>query len=323
MPESNFITDYNAPFDWLSDLQPVFAAQESWENGTYRQAVTTHLIYHPEGPFAIACGASLLAEHIRIFRITTAFITRLGQVTDAMGRSLFRESFLNHLQRLQLRVQVNIAPEGTLLPAGEPVLTAQGPALQIRLLESALRVLVWQPTHWATRAAMTRWKNNALAEEETPPPPSSYPSNPLGWKIRASYIGGGSADDMLENVNLLARPTLPGEGISVVEKTPGDPLVQVRRLFRGNQVLADLWLTAQNEETASVSKTSTRLMDAKSGEPVEIGMTRFQNLYQPVLVKGHPVLPVQRLGYLRQRTLKQLEAFKESGLENYPQGWML
>ncbi|HOY06055.1 MAG TPA: hypothetical protein PLO67_11680 [Saprospiraceae bacterium] len=322
MQESNFITDYNAPYDWISDLQPVFAAQESWENGTYRQAVTAHLMYNPEGPFAIACGASSLAEQIRVFRITPGIITRLGQVTDSMGRSLFRESFLNHLQRLQLRVQVNIAPEGTLLPAGEPVLTVQGPELQIRLLESALRMLVWQPTHWATRAAMTRWKNKTWTEEDTPPPPS-YPPNPFGWKIRASYIGGASADDMLENVNLPARPALPGEGIAVFEKSSGEPLVQVRRLFKGNQALADLWLTAQDEETASVSKTSTRLKDIKSGEPVEIGMSRFQNLYQPVLVTGHPVLPVQRLGYLRQRTLKQMESFMETGLEKYPHGWAL
>ena len=164
MPETNFITDYNAPYDWLSDLQPVFAAQQSWENGTYRQIVTGHLLYQPEGPFAIACGASSLAEHIRMFRITVDVIRRLGQVTDEMGRSLFRESFLNHLQRLQLRVQVNIAPEGTLLLAGEPVLTVQGPELQVRLMESAFRVLLWQPTHWATRAAMTRWKIGSLTE---------------------------------------------------------------------------------------------------------------------------------------------------------------
>ena len=43
----------------------------------------------------------------------------MGQVTDAQGRNAFQESFLNHLQRMRLRLQVNIAAEGTLLLPGE------------------------------------------------------------------------------------------------------------------------------------------------------------------------------------------------------------
>lgn len=321
MPDSNFTNDHNAPYDWLSDLQPVFAAQETWNDGTYHLTRTVHLVYKPDGPFAIACGAGLLAEHIRLFRFSTAVITRLGQVTDEKGRSMFQESFLNYLQRLQLRTQVNIAPEGTLLLPGEPILTAQGSVLQIRLLESAFKILLWQSTHWATRAALSRWKKGELTEEDTSPPPA-FPSNPLGWKIRAAYIGGASADEILENMGQPTRPAQPAEGLQVLEKIPGEPLVQIRRLYKGQQFLGDLWLTQPQEESASVSKTSTRLTDHATGQTVEVAMTRFQNLYQPVLVKGHPVLSAQRLAYFRQRTLKQVEAYKQAQESKFIYGWL-
>lgn len=321
MPELNFLNDPNAPFDWLSDLQPLFAAQESWIDRSYHQHRTAHLLYKSDGPFAIASGAGLLTEHIRTFRMSPSIITRLGQVTDGNGRSVFQESFLNHLQRLQLRVQVNIAPEGTLLLPGEPVLTVQGTVLQILLLESAFRMLLWHSTHWTTKAAWYRWKTGDLSEEDTAPPPA-FPTNPLGWKIRAAYIGGASADEILESMAQPARPLQTNEGIQVFERTTGEPLSQIRRLYKGPQFLGDLWLTPVQEESASVSKTSTRLINQATGAAVDIAMTRFQNLYQPALVKGHPVMPAQRLAYLRQRTFKQMEALKLAQTSSPVYGWL-
>lgn len=319
MTETNSST---ALFDWLSDLGPAFAAQESWLDGSYDRPVLFHLMYKPEGEFAIACGAGLLAEHVRRFRFTIDVIQHLGQVTDERGCSVFQESFLNYLQRLRLRVQVNAAPEGALLMPGEPVLIVQGPLAQIRLLESAFRLLVWESTHWATLAANVRWKRGEWTEEDTPPPPL-YPFNPDGWKIRAAYIGGALAEDILKNTGKKVRAMTPAEGLIKIEHSPGEPMVQIRRLFKGNDPLADVWLTQAQEEEASVSKTKIRFSDENSGKAVEMKMTRFQNLYQPALIKGHPVLATPRLGYLRQRMLKQTEAFHTLQLKNYPHGWYL
>lgn len=307
------------PFDWLSDLGPAFAAQESWRDGSYCQHRFFHYVYRADGPFAIACGAGLLAEHIRRFRFSPETIQRLGQVTDAQGRSLFHESFLNYLQRLRLRVQVNAAPEGAVLLPGEPLLTVEGPLAQIQLMESAFRLLFWESTHWATQASVARWQKKRLKEEETPSAPQ-YPFNPEGWKIRAAYIGGASADEMLKNVGKAARPMMPGEGLTVGQSDAEGPLVQIRRLYKGTQPLGDIWLSEADEAEASVSRTHVQFRDERSGEPNTMQMTRFQNLYQPVLLKGHPALASPRLGYLRQRTLKQLEALHKVGLDNYPRG---
>ncbi len=313
-------TSLAAPFDWLADLRPAFAAQEAWLAGTYQEEHIFHYSYLPDGAFAIACGAGLLAEHVRRFRFSTGLIQHLGQVMDAQKRNVFQESFLNHLQRLRLRVQVNIAPEGTLLLPGEPLLVAQGPLDQILLLESAFRLLIWESSHRATLAAQSRWQNEQLTEEDIPSPPV-FPFNPEGWRIRAAYIGGASSDDMLANVGKPIRALRPGEGLLRKDHRPDEPLVQIRRLFRSNQPLGDLWLTQAQEEAASVSKTSTQYMDEQTGLLQSVQMSRFQNLYQPVLVKGHPALATPRLGYLRQRLLKQLQAFQQADLDTYGRGW--
>lgn len=305
-------------FDWLSDLQPLFAAQKSWLEGSYNEPRTAHLVCPSDSPFSIACGAGLLAEHIRRFRVATGLVQRLGQVTDAQGRSVFQESFLNHLQRLRLRAYVNAAPEGTLLFPGEPVLIIQAPKMQIQLLESAIRLLVWESTRWATKAALEQWGKGVFSEEDTPHAPD-FSFDQKGWKLRAVYIGGGDPNSPDE-------PKPPGElpwpGLTKIEHTPDQPLAQIRRLFKGETPLGDVWLTPEQDAEASVSHTHIRFKEAKTGKVSEAQMSRFQNLMQPVLVKGHPALNSPSLDYLRQRSWKQLEAFHSMNLKDYPIGWM-
>ncbi len=314
--------------DWLSDLHPLFAAQDSWLDGSYNRLITAHLVCPADHPFSIACGAGLLAEHVRRFKFAPPVIQRLGQVTDAKGRSVFQESFLNHLQRLSLRTYVNAAPEGTLLLPGEPMLSIQAPELQFRLLDSAIRLLLWESTYWATRAALEQREKGVFSEEETPQPPK-FPFNPDGWKRRASYIGGGSSDDSKSSDELMELDYSSDDlessdewpGLTKVENTANQPLAQIRRLFKGEHPLGDVWLTDAQDHHASVSQTHIQFLDERSGKAVEVQMSRFQNLLQPVLVKGHPALSTPSLDYLRQRTWKQLEAFHSLNLGEYQRGW--
>jgi hypothetical protein len=269
----------------------------------------------------------LLAEHVRRFRFSADVIQRLGQATDEQGRSLFSESFLNHVQRLRLRVQVEAPPEGMLLLPGEPLLIAEGPREQVLLLESAFRWLVWRSTQWATRVAFHRWETRDWPEEDTPLAPQ-VTSNFDGWKIRAEYIGGAWADEILDSIKTRSRAPENDEGLVCVWRAstgnlaPTPPVVQARRLYRGQHALGDLWLTAAQAEEASVSRTSAKMLDARTGKVKSLKFSRFQNIYQPVLVKGHPVLPNTRLSYFRQPTLKQLEAFHTANLAEYPHGFL-
>lgn len=305
-------------YDWLSELQPLFAAQDSWLDGSYNKPASAHLLCPDDVPFTIACGAGLLAEHVRRFKFAPPVIQRLGQVSDAKGRSVFQESFLNHLQRLRLRTHVNAAPEGTLLLPGEPMLSIQAPELQIRLLGSAFRLLIWESSRWATKAALEQWEKGIFSEEETPHP-ANFPFNREGWKRRAVYIGGGEPGDLKDDSSFSdAWP-----GLSNFENPFGQPLSQVRRLFKGEHPLGDVWLTAAQDAGASVSHTHIQFQDEKTGKATEVQMSRFQNLMQPVLVKGHPALNTPSLDYLRQRTWKQMEAFHKVNLEAYQRGWFV
>jgi hypothetical protein len=305
-------------FDWLSDLNPAYRAQELWHSGEYQREGVFHLVYQVRKPFAIACGAGLLAEHIRRFRFSPDIITRMGQVRDESKRSVFSESFLNHLQRLRLRVQVSMPAEGTLLLPGEPLAIVEGPVEQVALMESALRLHLWRSSQWATHAAVARWERQDWEEEDTPLAPV-WNNNLDGWKIRAEYIGGGSAEDMLSIIKTPTRQPEPNEGLQ--QMTVPDPVVQVRRAFRGQEAQGDIWLSDTQETQASVSKSSATLFEVRNNCMVDLKFTRFQNLYQPLLVKGHAVLPQPRISYLRQRTLKQLEAFGNGKIEQYPRGY--
>jgi hypothetical protein len=198
------------------------------------------------------------------------------------------------------------------------MLTIQAPELQIRLLESAIQLLIWESSYWATKSALEQWKKGLVSEEETPSP-ARFSFNPEGWKKRAIYIGGGDSADWTSEPNSSNQ----WPGLARMEQTPGQPLLQIRRLVKAEHPLGDVWLSAAQEAQASVSHTHIQFTDEKTGQIQEVQMSRFQNLMQPVLVKGHPALNTPSLDYLRQRTWKQLEAFHSLKLEEYPRGWFL
>ncbi len=310
----------NQDFDWLTDLSPLLTAQQSWRDRTYNRPTLAHVWHRPDGPFSIACGAALLAAHIRKFRFSPEFIQRLGRSSDERGRAIFDESFLNFLQRLRLRLNVGMPPEGTLLLPSEPILVAAGELAQVQLLESAFRLLAWQSTDWATSAALPRWHAGDLSELETPRAPQ-YDFTPGGWQIRALFIGGQAVESILKGEKMppdaSGRKPGDGEGLKIAGEAAG--LTQIRRAFDHETPRADVFLTAEQDRAASVSHLEIQFSGA--GGLRSVPLTRFQNLYQPVLAKGHPVLGSTRKGYLRQRALHQMAAFREIDLGKYPTGW--
>ncbi len=309
------------PFDWISDLQPAHLMAETWQRGEYLDPAVVHVTYDHSGPFSISCGAGLLAEHVRRFRFTPEIISRLGQTTDPMGRCVFNESFLNFLQRLRLRVDIVAAPEGSVLLPEEPVLIARGPLAHLQLLESAFHHLIWESTHWATQAALERWHSGNLHEEETPPAPEAG-DYPQAWQARAAFIGGATPDGPNPSSVFGDAPQPPDVSYEVIANPSGDPLVQIRRLYRDSIALGDAWLTEKTETAASVSRSTCAFVNMRNGKEISLHFTRFKNLYEPLLAKGHPVLYSPHPGYFRQRTLQHLSALKEIGPNDYPYGWM-
>ncbi len=317
--------DEHTNFDWLTDLEPIEAAQGAWRDGTYDHPVWYQLVYRPRGPFALSCGAGLLADLARRFRFTPALIQRLGSLTDERGRARFTESFLNYLQRLRIRADVWAAPEGMLLLPDEPITIVRGPKAHILLLTSPMLRLLWASTHWASATAQVRWQSGHLTEEDTPPAPT-IGAQPLSWAARACYIGGTLSPEMPMSEGLssplVEEGFLPAPLTFVGTDGLPRPLVQIRRTYRGSNPQGDIWLTRPLEEIASVSRTSAQILDVRTHRHRTLRFSRFQNLYQPVLLRGYPVWAEAKLPYLRQRTLKQLQAFAPEKLRDYPHGWL-
>ena len=79
-----------------------------------------------------------------------AFLATLRAADDS---ALFSADFLAYLQALELSVDVDAMPEGTLVFGHEPLVRVRGPLLQAQLLETALLNIVSFQTLIATKAA--------------------------------------------------------------------------------------------------------------------------------------------------------------------------
>jgi hypothetical protein len=313
-------------YNWLSDLTSLYLAQDSWSKGIYNTSGVFHLHHGEEGTntFAIACGASLFAEHIRRFRFTPDVIQRLGQVTDEKGRCLFEESFLNFLQRMKLSVNVKMPQEGTLLLPNEPLMIVEGPHAQVQLLSSAMHQLVWRSSNWATQAAMQRWQKRTFKEENTARSPK-YDFNPQGWYARASFIGGANVKSISISDEALAQEKIPNRLQLIAfenDKTPIKILQQIRRTYKGVEPIGDILLTTEQEKNSSVSKTQAEIIDSKTLKTSTLKYTRFLNLYSPLLANGRPLVVPSRKGYFRQRTLHQMAAFQKV-MDGYSVDWLI
>ncbi|MCS6929077.1 MAG: hypothetical protein NZM43_06225 [Saprospiraceae bacterium] len=310
----------------LIDTNVLKAVQSAWCDGSYDRPVWYQLIYRPRGAFILCCGAGLLAERVQHLRFTYDFIRRIGSQTDSLGRALFTESFLNYLQRLRLCADVWTASEGALLLPDEPVAVVYGPKAHVLLLGRVMEDLLWRSTHWATCAAYRRWQSGDLTEEDSPTPEEIALCLPECCR-RALYVGAAKPAELENWLNDTAASPDSNEGLLPAPVALADsdeeqsPLTQIRRAYRGSIPQGDIWLTQVLEITASVGKTTATILDICTHRRRTLRFSRFQNLYQPVLVKGQPTLAETKLPYLRQRTLLQLRLFTPRKLANYPHGW--
>jgi nicotinate phosphoribosyltransferase len=263
---------YRPSLALLTDFYELTMACAAWKSGAGRReaAFTLSFRTHPfQGGFTVAAGladAVDLAEHLAFDADDLAF---LGAQRGADDRPLFEAGFLEALARLEVDVDVDAVPEGTVVFPHEPVVRVEGPVIPAMLLESALLAVVNFQTLVATKAARV-----ALAAR-------GEPVLEFGMRrahgidgglsaARAAYVGGCAAtsntlaarlhgipargthahswvmlhDDELEAFLAYAR-ALPGNCIFLVDTY--DTLEGVRRA-----VEAGRWLRARGHELVGV-----------------------------------------------------------------------
>jgi nicotinate phosphoribosyltransferase len=139
-----------------TDLYQLTMASGYFRSGRARDEAVFHLFFrtHPfGGSYAVAAGLEKVIELVEGFRFGADDIDYLASLSSGDGGPDFGADFLDYLRALRLRVDIDAAPEGSLVFAHEPILRVRGRLLEAQLLETALLNLVNFQTLIATKAA--------------------------------------------------------------------------------------------------------------------------------------------------------------------------
>lgn len=126
------------------------------QQGLHERPAIFHLFFRRSpfgGDFALAAGLGLAIDLIKGLVFSADDVQYLGRLKGADERPLFREPFLNYLQRMKFSGHVDALPEGEIVLPHEPLLRIEAPLVQAQLLETALLTVMNFSTLIATKAA--------------------------------------------------------------------------------------------------------------------------------------------------------------------------
>ncbi|MEM7349437.1 MAG: nicotinate phosphoribosyltransferase [Acidobacteriota bacterium] len=140
----------------LTDLYQLTMAAGYVEFGRAEREAVFNLFFRRNpfgGAYAVACGLEQVLELIHAFHYSAGDVDYLAGLSGNDGQPLFRPAFLDYLRELDIRVDIDAVPEGTVVFPHEPLLRLRGPLAQCQLLETALLTIINFQTLIATKAA--------------------------------------------------------------------------------------------------------------------------------------------------------------------------
>ena len=140
----------------LTDLYEITMAQGYWREGKVDEQSCFYMFYREnpfEGGYGIMCGGDQVVNLIENFGFDEDDIEYLRSLPAPDGKPLFDPEFLEWLAEMELEVDVDIVPDGTVVFPREPLVRVTGPLLQCQLLEPAILNGVNFQTLIATKAA--------------------------------------------------------------------------------------------------------------------------------------------------------------------------
>jgi nicotinate phosphoribosyltransferase len=147
---------YRPSLALLTDFYELTMAAAAWENGIAGEEAVFNVSFRENpfgGGFTIAAGLDPVIDYLERFRFDDADLDYLATQQDDRGAPIFDESFLDHLRRLALSVDVDAVPEGTAVFPWEPLLRVKGPVIPCMLLETPLLNILNFQTLVATKSA--------------------------------------------------------------------------------------------------------------------------------------------------------------------------
>ncbi len=147
---------YRPSLALLTDFYELTMAFAAWKSGVARKETVFTLSFRENpyrGGFSVAAGLEDAVDLIAHLRFGPEDLAFLRAQEGADGKPLFDEGFLAALGELELGVDVDAVPEGTVVFPHEPLVRVVGPVVPAMLLESALLAVVNFQTLIATKAA--------------------------------------------------------------------------------------------------------------------------------------------------------------------------
>lgn len=174
-----------------------------WKNGSHRTRYVFDL-YFRELPFAngfaVVAGLQQVISYLSDLRFREEDIQFLRQEEEH-----YDEDFLQALRDWRFRSDVYAMPEGSLAFPNEPILRVEGPAFEVKLIETALLNMINYQTLIATKAARIRHvaPNDILLEfgsRRAQEPEAAI------WGARAAYLAGFDATSNVKAAQLFTIP---------------------------------------------------------------------------------------------------------------------
>lgn len=186
---------YRPDFGLLTDLYQLTMAAGYYDQRVHERKAIFHLFYRRPpfgGNFALSAGLPLAIDLIKGFHFSADDVQYMGRIKGADGKPLFKEPFLNYLQRMKFSGNVSAIPEGEIVLPHEPLLRIEAPLIQAQLLETALLTVMNFSTLIATKAARIK----AAAGDDTVLEFGLRRAQGIDGGLsasRAAYIGGCDA----------------------------------------------------------------------------------------------------------------------------------
>jgi nicotinate phosphoribosyltransferase len=147
---------YRPSLALLTDFYELTMAYAAWKTGVDAKEASFALSFRKnpyDGGFTVAAGLEHAIDFIAHCRFTEEDVAFLGDQQGVDGEPLFDRAFLDHLRALELDVDVDAVPEGTVVFPNEPLLRVSGGVVPGMILETALLAIVNFQTLVATKAA--------------------------------------------------------------------------------------------------------------------------------------------------------------------------
>ncbi|HSD22534.1 MAG TPA: nicotinate phosphoribosyltransferase [Anaeromyxobacter sp.] len=147
---------YRPSLALLTDFYELTMAYAAWKSGLERKEACFTLSFRENpfgGGFSVAAGLEHVVDLVEHLRFDAGDLVFLAEQRGTDGEPLFERAFLDALARLEVEVDVDAVPEGTVVFPHEPLVRVAGPIIPAMLLETALLAVVNFQTLVATKAA--------------------------------------------------------------------------------------------------------------------------------------------------------------------------